>query len=150
MTTQNSLEERIRHFEDVEAIQNLWIRYGHCVDKGWREKVMDYEGLKGVLVDDALWECPLLNIRAVGHAAICDVMKGLDGATDLFMHFFGNPVIEITGDQATGTWLLFVGSKDGGKETITLASYNNDFVRDQEGWRVSAVRLHVAGVLKSQ
>ena len=144
---ENTLEQRIQKLEDLEAIRTLQATYGHYVDKGWNGKDMDIEKLTDIFTEDALWEAPAAGVLANGHKEIIESFKSFDEKNKFFIHSFTNPIIEINEDKATAKWILFSPAIDGEKVICMLASYDNDYVRTTNGWRIKSLRLNMANVL---
>ncbi|MGQ1788414.1 nuclear transport factor 2 family protein [Saccharicrinis sp. GN24d3] len=140
-----TIEQRIQRLEDLEAIKTLQYAYGQLVDKGWDGKEMITDGLEEVFTEDASWESKAQNISVQGIQQISDLFKMMDARSDLFIHSFSNPIIDLQGDKATAKWMLISPMTLGGGELQNmLASYNNDYVRTPEGWRIKALRLNPA------
>jgi len=140
----NSLEQRIQRLEDLEAIRTLQATYGHYVDKGWNGKEIFFDRFSEVFTEDATWECPVMGISANGIQEIVATFKMIDANSEFFIHSFTNPLIEIDGDVATAKWILISPGINEGKTSCPIASYENDYVRTPEGWRIKALRLHIA------
>ena len=144
---ENTIERRIQNLEDLEDIRTLQATYGHYVDKGWAGKEMYIEKLTEIFTEDALWEAPEAGVLANGHKEIIESFKSFDAKNKFFIHSFTNPIIEINEDKATAKWILFSPAIDGKKVICMLASYDNDYVRTKDGWRIKSLRLNMANVL---
>ncbi|MGQ1910729.1 nuclear transport factor 2 family protein [Marinifilum sp. RC60d5] len=137
-----TLEQRIQRLEDLEAIKTLQSTYGHFVDKGWDEKEMITDRLEEVFTEDAIWESKEQDMSVQGIQQIAELFKMMDARSELFIHSFSNPIIDLQEDKATATWRLISPMKlDGGELQNMLASYNNEYVRTPEGWRIKVLRL---------
>jgi hypothetical protein len=55
---------------------------------------------------------------------------------------FTNPIIDIDGNTATGTWLLWVAGTNGDDGTEVFQSEDLIYARTPEGWRIKSLNLH--------
>ena len=99
--TQDSLEQRIRVLEDIEAIRKLKARYADACDRDY-----DYDTLASLFAEDAIWDGGTFG-RYEGREAIRQFFIGASTAIPFAMHYMINPIIEVNGDEATGRWHLF-------------------------------------------
>jgi len=62
----------------------------------------------------------------------------------MMWHSFTNPMIEVSGDTAKGTWLVQAYVQRHGDDTPrqTIGSYEEKYVRTPKGWRISSIVLH--------
>jgi ketosteroid isomerase-like protein len=141
----NSLEQRIQCLEDIEAIKKLQATYGHFVDQGWNGKV--FQDVSNVFTEDATFECAAFNLNAIGNNAISETLKQ-GSVFAIAQHSFTNPIIDVTGDTATGKWLLWVGV-NGGEANIVFESEDVKYTRTSEGWKIQSIELFVAQMLKN-
>ena len=64
------------------------------------------------------------------------------------MHSYTNPIIDISGDTATGNWLFWIGSKrNGGPANQVYMSEDIAYVRTGNGWRIKSVQIHFGMML---
>ncbi|MRT92891.1 nuclear transport factor 2 family protein [Ancylomarina sp. 16SWW S1-10-2] len=143
----HTVEQRIKRLEDLEEIRTLQAIYGHTVDKGWAGKEIDMEKLAEIFTENATWECPDYKISAKGLQEIVETFKAMDAEHKFFLHSFTNPIIDIEGDKAKAKWILFSPIMPENRVNCLLASYDNDYVRTSKGWRLQALRLHIANFL---
>lgn len=141
-----SLESRIQLLEDIEAIKKLQATYGHFVDQGWNSK--QFQDVSHFFTEEATFECAAFGINAKGNKQISESLK-LAGVFAIAQHSFTNPIIDVDGDNATGKWLLWVGV-NGGESNIVFESEDVKYVRTSEGWKIQAIELSVAQMLKNQ
>lgn len=149
MRQERSLEERIQYLEDIESIKKLQATYGHYVDKGWNGKEVDFESLPALFTEDATWKCAAMDVDSKGVNNIIDMLKEATADGELGMHSFTNPIINIKGDQATGKYLLWVGVKGNGVTNLVYQSEDVEYLRTDEGWKITAINLHFAQLLNS-
>lgn len=96
-----ALERRITRLEDIEAIKQLKARYCEICDAGH-----DPERIVTVFTDDCVWEGPGIG-RAEGHAELRALFERFAAAMSYSHHMVMNPIIEVDGDDARGTWCFF-------------------------------------------
>jgi 3-phenylpropionate/cinnamic acid dioxygenase small subunit len=128
-----TLEVRVRRFEDVAAIQRLHHEYARCLD------VRDITTYSSLFAEDGEWLSG--ESRAVGRAAIFDlvtqIMEALwreqDGRT---VHLVGNATIDVEGDTASGRviWVFMRESADGGPHVYLSGHYDDEYVRVGASW----------------
>ena len=93
-----ALERRIRRLEDLEEIKQLKARYaGYC------DAHYDADALAELFTADAVWDGGMLG-RSEGREAIRQFFRGSSQRISFAIHNMLNPIIDITGDTATGTW----------------------------------------------
>jgi hypothetical protein len=71
------------------------------------------------------------------------MMKGLTTQWRCAMHYMLNPVIEIDGDRAKGTFAgLFAFTTEAQPSPIWLSNiYSDTFVRTKNGWRFQSINI---------
>ena len=134
-----SIEDRLRRLEDLEAIRQLFIDYGHHLDRG---DVASYAEL--FAPDGEVLLGPLG--RATGRAEIRDLMtKALDGVTGSSFHLIANPIIRLHGDTADAevTWAVIAKDADGNPDLTMLGRHVDRLVRLSDGWRFQRREGHV-------
>lgn len=137
-----SIEERLRLLEDREEIAQLKARYCNLNDGGWREQGPTHghvDELKALFVEDALWDGGAVAGRAEGRDEIGELFASFQ-AIPFVIHNVMNPVIEISGDHATGNWHAVIAATDPeGQALWTLGIYKEEYVRMAEGWRYKSL-----------
>ena len=95
-------ESRLRVLEDVEEIRRLKARYCAACDADH-----DPALLGPLFAEDATWEASVTG-RAEGRAEIQKLLGavGTSGRIRRSAHNVFNPIIEVSGDHATGQWRL--------------------------------------------
>ncbi len=131
------LERRVRVLEDVEAIKRLKHRYADACDRGY-----DADALAELFAEDAVWDGGLFG-RYEGREAIRDFFRGVSSDIVFAMHYMMNPIIDVTGDRATGTWYLFQTCTfaQGNTPIWGAARYDEEYVREPDGWKFRRLRL---------
>ena len=91
---------RLRQLEDVEAIRRLKAAYGRACDDDH-----DGDAVCALFVPDGVWATSM-NQRCEGHDAIKAHFGAIRASKRMIhsTHMFTNPVIDVRGDEATGSW----------------------------------------------
>lgn len=135
----SSLEARLQRLEDIEAIRTLKHTYATLCDEGYRA-----DPLAALFTEDAIWDGGVLG-RFEGREQIRAFFAGCSKTVSFAIHHLGNPVIEVTGDEATGHWFLLeplVFAK-GSQAFWMAARYHDRYVRTAPGWRFAHVRIEL-------
>lgn len=107
--------------DDLMEIQQLLARYAVTITQG------DIDGLVGVFTTDGTYS-------AFGDTYPLDEFPALVEAAPKGLFLTGTPLIELSGDTATGTQTLcFV---DHATHDMRIGYYNDTYVRTAEGWRL--------------
>jgi len=102
--TMEDLESRLRALEDIEQIKKLHQTYINLMDN------LQYEKVLNLFTDDAIVEIRNSGLKR-GKKEIAEVYQALAksrGVTRYDGHFAVHPDINIKGDDATGTWLIYI------------------------------------------
>lgn len=132
-----ALEQRIRRLEDLEAIKALKTRYALACDADY-----DADALAAMFTEDAVWDGGAIGVN-VGREAIRTFFQGSSRRISFAKHHMLNPLIEIDGDTATGTWYLLQTCTyiDGDQAVWGAATYHDRYVRAGGTWKFAHVRL---------
>lgn len=126
---------------DLEAIRRTIALYGQLLDDG------RFDAWGDLFTDDAEFaSVPGGNLDGeggiatfVGRAAIVAVVAGAQRAMRAeggVIHFGGNAVIDVAGDEARAWWdFLVMHLKPGGTEISHAGRYHADLVRQDGRWR---------------
>jgi hypothetical protein len=132
----NDLEKRITILEDIEAIKNLKARYcAICDDDHNPDKIAT------VFVEDGIWEGGDFG-KAQGHQAIRKLFEGFKQLISFSQHNLMNPIIEVDGDRARGTWYLmgpFTFREKNDAKWLAV-SYEDDYVKVNGEWKYKHLR----------
>jgi len=135
MTTEE-LEKRITIVEDIEAIKQLKARYcAICDDNHDPEKITD------LFTSDAVWESEGIGVHQ-GHAAIRALFRRFQERISFSQHNVMNPIIEVDGDSAKGTW-YFLGPftfRKGNRAMWLPARYEERYVKVNGEWKFKHLR----------
>ena len=140
-----SLEQRVRRLEDIEAIRALKAFYAHCADAKYtedhrRKPPDEIDALTrrqvAVFTEDAVWDGgPQFGVRR-GRDAIYEHLRATGWSFAL--HYFVSPKIEVDGDTARGSWMLWQPCTltEGNRAMLMSATTDDEYVRTPEGWRM--------------
>jgi hypothetical protein len=80
-----------------------------------------------------------------GHGDVTEFFSITLGAIGWMIHFFSNPIIEVNGDTATGSWLIYAMStlrtNLNAAPMIHYGRYRDTYVRTTKGWLQSQQRF---------
>ncbi|WP_405162114.1 nuclear transport factor 2 family protein [Nocardia sp. NBC_01499] len=130
------LAARLQRFEDIEQIQAMHRTYvRHLADRQWDQ-------MAELFTTTAVVDLGHDGIRR-GHDDITALFDTIDSRGNPHAGYaLSSPVIEATGNDATGIWTLHRFTVDG---SWTEARYHCEYRKTPEGWRFS--RLHARVVL---
>ena len=142
----NDLERRIQRLEDIEDIRRLKALYSKYADDKYtdsheRKPEAELEELArrqaSLFTEDAVWDGGAHFGVHQGREAIYRYVR--KGGWTFSMHYFVNPIIEVNGDHAQATWMLWQTSTltEGEVPVFMAAVEDDEYVRTPEGWRMS-------------
>ena len=126
-------EPNIRDLADREAIRDLVSRYAHCV---WQRDAAGAAELFTQAGEMDTGDGQTLK----GREAIAKVYHGAFTRMEL-QPFVHNHVIELDGDNATGTCYLDLRAVVDGESMIGSGVYDDEYARSQDGWKFRSRRL---------
>jgi len=136
-----TVEQRLQEQEDIQAVTRVMAAYINAANRGVH-KPASPKAVADVFAADGSWQSGD-NPPVVGHKAIGDVVTLMNRITPIAVHMTFNPDIRVKGDTATGNWHVVCLYADGqGRDSITIASYGNTFVRTAKGWKMQSLRSH--------
>lgn len=129
-----TLEQRIQRLEDIEALKALKCRYAEYCDNDYNPDL-----LAPLFTQDAIWDGDVLG-RVEGRDAIRAFFAVASKAMPFAIHHVSNPAIEIDGDRATGTWLLWQPCVHASGPALWIAGrYQDEYRREDGVWRFARV-----------
>ena len=123
-----SIEATVCELADLEAIRDLARRYAHFV---WQN---DVDHIIDLFTDDGEMD-PGVRPPIKGRPALLEGFRQmlLSGAS--FRPFIQQHVVDLAGDEATGTCYIDLRGVAGGQSIIGGGWYEDRYVRTAEGWR---------------
>ena len=144
-----SLEERVRRLEAIESIKRMKAHYARCADAKYtddhRRKPQDEidriaREQTSVFTEDAIWDNGLFG-RFEGKSAIRDFLRATPWKFSV--HMYMNPLIEVHGDTATGSWVIWeVATLEETDRAVFLsATLDDEYVCRNGRWLTSKVAM---------
>ena len=126
------MERSLGRLADLEAIRQLFVDYGHHLDRGDVAAYADLFATDGEVLLGPLG-------RARGREQIRALMtKALAGVTGNSFHLIANPIVALEdgADRATAevTWAVVARSETGAPELSMLGRHVDQLVREQGRW----------------
>jgi hypothetical protein len=132
----SELEKRITVLEDIEAIKKLKALYCEiCDDDHNQDRIVT------IFTEDGIWESQDLG-QAHGHAELRKLFKNFAERISFSQHNVMNPIIEVDGDTAKGSW-YFMGPftfRRGNRALWLAARYQDDYVKINGQWKFKHLR----------
>lgn len=132
-----ALEARITRLEDLEAIRQLKARYCEICDDDH-----DPERIASLFAEDGIWEGKGIGY-AQGRAAIRELFTRFQKAIRFSQHMVMNPLIEVDGEAAQGTWYFFgpFTMEEGNQALWQACRYHEDYVKVNGEWKIRHLRV---------
>lgn len=144
------LEEQIRWLVAREEIRTVIGRYAKAGDAHNDPGIM-----ATLFTEDAVWEAEGFG-RFSGREEILRELARIGREEILWsLHFPVSPLIELAADQrsATATWWLFemltMKGDQGAEQKWLGATYNGDFVREADAWKLRHLALKIQKLVAS-
>jgi hypothetical protein len=141
------VEQRLQRLEDIEAIKQLKARYCEICDSNH-----DPERIASVFAKDGIWESISnpgsgqdgLGI-ARGHEQIRELFTEFQKLFSFSQHNLMNPVIEVDGSQARGSWYLFgpFTMRESNEATWGACRYRDDYEKIGGQWKHKHLRAEI-------
>ena len=126
---------------DRAEISELCARYGRALD------AKDWDLMRAVFTEDATADFAVGEL-CEGIENILQVCRSQMENLDHTQHFFGNHEIELDGDGARGRLKLigsaFLNTDQGDPTCCMRGEYIDEYVRTDDGWRISRRQLSIA------
>ncbi len=137
-----ALERRITRLEDLESIKQLKALYCEICDDDHNP-----DRITSIFTEDGIWEGRGIG-RAQGHAEIRKLFEGFQKAISYSQHMVMNPVIEVDGERASGTWYFFgtFTFYEGNQAKWQAARYDEDYVKVDGSWKIQHLRVKGPGM----
>ena len=110
-----ALEAGTTRLEDLEAIKQLKARYCEICDDDHNP-----DRITSVFTKHGIWEGKGIG-RAEGHEEIRALFGRFQKMISFSQHMTMNPVIEVDGETAKGTWYFFRAVYHGGRQSGAMA-----------------------------
>jgi SnoaL-like domain len=141
-TIDSTAEERLATLEAKEEIRTLKSYYCHWADRGYPGAGEDPVRFSELFTEDAVWKG--LSATAKGRAEIAAAAANF---RPFCFHFVTNPIIapDMAAGTASGRWsILSAQTTDEGTALWIAGSYDDQFVRTENGWRFKSLTFQPA------
>jgi len=131
------LAARVQNLEDIEAIKKLKARYTTYCDNGY-----DPDGIASLFTEDAVWDGGVFG-KSVGREAIRKFFQGASKMLPFAIHSVMNPIIEVDGNTAKGSWYLFQTCTfaEGDQAVWGAARYSEEYVKQGGQWKFKNLKV---------
>ena len=138
--TLEDLARRIQVLEDIEAIKKLKARYCAYCDNNY-----DADGIAALFTEDAVWDGGAFG-KHQGREAIRTFFRGAPKIFPFAIHQVMNPLIEVQGERATGSWYLFQPATlaEGNQAVWLAARYQEEYVKAGSEWKFKQLKVHAS------
>ncbi len=124
---------------DREAIRELVNQYAHQV---WRN---DIPAIAALFAEDGVMDTDTQGVIQGRDAIARDYKRLL--ADNVFRPFVHNHIIDLDGDEATGTVYLDLRATVDGVDQLGAGYYNDHYVRADGEWRFSSRKLNLVSMV---
>ena|SRR5205823_1154625 len=134
------LARRIRVLEDIEAIKKLKAGYCTCCDNHY-----DAAGIASLFAEDAVWDGGNFG-KHKGREAIRAFFRGASQIFPFALHQVMNPIIEVQGERAVGSWYLLQPATlaEGSRAAWLAARYEEEYVKVGGEWKFKRLKVHAS------
>ena len=132
-----SLDARITRLEDIESIKQLKAKYAEICDD-----MHNPARIASVFAEDAIWDGGDFG-KAQGHAEIEELFRKFAGMFSFSQHNMMNPIIEIDGDTARGSWYImgpWTLAEDKAEKWYALR-YDDEYIKRDGVWKYKHLRV---------
>jgi len=131
------LEQRLTRLEDIEAIKQLKARYCAIADEDHNP-----DKITTLFVEDGIWEGGFGT--AQGHEAIRRLFQRAQQRFSFSHHMVMNPIIEVAGNSAQGTWYFFClfTVRENNEARWSAVCYEEDYIKVNGAWKYQHLRAH--------
>ena len=130
---------RLRRLEDLEAIRQVFVDYGHHLDRG------DLDAYTALFAEDGELLLGPMG-RARGRAEIRELMgRATASSVGRSWHLITNPIIELDGDRATAEvmWTV-VGRAEDERAVLSMLGRHRDVLVRRDGrWQFQRREGHI-------
>ena len=138
MSELEELKAALDELRDIEALKNLKARYCHLVDaRQWNE-------LAELFTEDATCDYGFFGVYN-GRAEIMNKFfrELVESASSFMVHMVHNPLIEVRGGTASGTWYLTAQTttQPVNQAMWVMGIYRDQFKRIDQQWKLSSLKF---------
>jgi len=128
---------QVQWLVDIEQIKQLKARYAAACDNDY-----DPEAIAALFTEDAVWDGGMMGF-AETRQGIFDFFQAASSLVGFAVHGLSNPIIEVDGDTASGTWYLTQPMVMKGTTSAYWfsACYADTYIRTADGWKFKHVKI---------
>ena len=132
------IERRLGVLEDIQEIKRLKARYCVFCDNSY-----DADGLASLFAENGVMDDGWRG-GAKGREDIRNFFIKAGPRVPFARHMVMNPMIEVAGDEAKGTWYLFEACTylEGNRAVWGSARYDEEYARVDGEWKFKSIRLN--------
>ncbi len=138
MAADSSIEARLQRLEDIESVRRLMATYHQLCD-GWTETGTHKNpaGIASLFTEDGEWAVTARQPAPKGPEQIASMARELQ-AIPWIVHFVVNPVVDVDGDTACGTFKGVIRRRHRREDNLSwnMGLYRLPAVRTADGWRM--------------
>ena len=125
-----SLDQRVRHLEDIHAIKTLRMLYHRYINEE------EFDRVVSLYTPDARLDFGPI-AKAAGTAQIDAMYRSLPDNVEIVKQFIHNHLVEVHGDEAVGLAYLDARYGNKGESLLVAARFEEKYRRTADGWRIS-------------
>ncbi len=132
-----TLTTRLQRMEDLEEIKQLKARYCAICDDDHNPDM-----ITSIFTEDGVWEGPGIG-AAEGHVEIKALFERFQATMSYSQHMTMNPIIEVQGERATGTWTFFgpFTFYEGNRARWQATRYAEEYKKVNGRWLIAHLRI---------
>lgn len=134
--TLESLHQRLRLLEDIEAIRDLRKRYHYFINEEQFGRIAELYTADANVVLDTVGS-------ARGTAAIDALYRKIPDNADIVRQFIHNHLVEVDGDTAKGISYLDARYGKDGESLLVAARFEETYTREAQGWLISETLVKI-------
>ena len=140
---QHDLESRVARLEAIHEIRSLKMRYVRWCGAGY-----EVGAVGQLFTDTSVWDGGETFGRYEGGAAIREFFTRTGGRVDWTLHYIVSGDISVGDDLRTAqaSWYLWQPMTLEGEPVWHMATYDDDYVLTDGGWRFDTLKLTVHAV----
>jgi len=135
MADLEQVAKAVNELRDIEALKQLQARYCHLVDaRRWKD-------LAALFTEDATCNYGFFGSFKGRDEIMSKFFAPLDQGVSFMAHMVHNPLIEVQGDTASGSWYLTAQTTlEPIKQAVwVMGVYQNRFKRVGGGWKFTSI-----------
>src|SRR5689334_9627041 len=123
-----ALERTVQHLVDIEELRSLRLRYHDAINEGRAGDIAE------LFTEDGEVDFGYLGVTS-GRPKVARFFGGVGNLLDSVTQFIHNHVVEVDGDEGSGTSYLEAKTVSKGTAYRVAGRYRDRYRRTPEGWR---------------